>query len=57
MINAFLSFFIGSLIGEFIPEEMKYKYGMAGAVGFFALKIIEIAERKFPVLFDKMIDK
>jgi len=57
LINAFLSFFIASIAGEFIPEEMKYKYGMIGVAGFFALKIIEIAEKKLPILFDKAIDK
>jgi len=57
MINAFLSFFIASIAGEFIPEEMKYKYGMIGFVGFFALEIIKLAEKKLPILFDKAIDR
>lgn len=56
LINAFLSFFIASVAGEFIPEEMKYKYGLIGFVGFFALEIIKLAEKKLPFLFDRFID-
>jgi len=57
MIHAFLSFFIGWLVGEFIPSDMTYKYGMVAVSGFFALEIIKLLEKKLPILFDKYIDK
>lgn len=57
MIHAFLSFFIGWLVGEFIPNDMTYKYGMVAVSGFFALEIIKLLEKKLPILFDKYIDK
>ena len=57
LINLFLSFFIGWLIGEFIPDDFSYKYGIVWVGWFCAIEIIRIIEKKIPTLFSQYIDK
>lgn len=43
-VNAFLSFFIGNLVGSFIPASMQYRDGLLMLAGFATWPILGILE-------------
>ena len=56
-INLFLAFFIGYVVGQFLPENTVYRDGLLAISGFSSFPILTLIEKKFAPYIVKFIIK
>ena len=50
-----LGFFVGNLVGSFLPPDFKYRDGTLMVAGFASFPILDILESRVSGLFEKFI--
>lgn len=61
MVNLFLAFYVGNVVGSFLPEDNKYRDGLLLVCGFCTYPILSVAEiqskRLLTAIANRWIDK
>lgn len=57
MMTAFLGFFVGNVVGNFIPPDFAYRDGTMLVTGFCFYPILSVLENKIPQIFAKKLDQ
>lgn len=61
LVNLFLAFYVGNVVGSFIPEENKYRDGLLLVCGFCTYPILSVVEtqskRFLTAILNRWIDK
>lgn len=55
-VTAFLGFFIGNVVGNFLPASFPYRDGTLLVAGFVCYPILAMLEVKFPQIFLRRIE-
>lgn len=50
-----LGFFVGNLVGSFLPPDFQYRDGTLMVAGFASFPILDLIESKASLVFDKLI--
>lgn len=56
LVNALLAFFLGNVIGSFIPANFVYRDGVLLLAGFSTFPILAILETYIPLLAKKIVN-
>lgn len=56
-INISLAFFIGNVVGSFLPETFQYRDGMLLISGFVCYPLLDTIEKKAPSIITNAISK
>jgi hypothetical protein len=56
-ITLFFGFFVGNLIGSFLPKDFAYRDGVLMIAGFGCYPILEFLEKNIPELTQKLVDR
>jgi hypothetical protein len=53
--SVILGFFVGNLVGSFLPQDFQYRDGTLMVAGFASFPILDLIESKASLIFNKLI--